>query len=287
MHPSSSFRPGFFKSLYSSLASTEFYSKISLISFWRSVSFLIFFSLLVAVFSFLSLWYLMDRIELSPERVLTIYDEVIPDFDAMYENNTLETIPEQFELYFGLNPDGELMVMDNDAEALPLHLNIDTTQDIPEIPLDGEFIPGLYAYKDGFSVVSAFGGRSFLYEEFEMNGSLVFTKGSLRALLQAAMPMIAEFSRNFLLITAPLMIFAYSVVSNVFLALLFSIFGILILLIMKKEIRYSFLIKLSFYATVPAVLVAILTALFGISVPFIPMFVYAGYYYYGLAVYKP
>lgn len=280
------YRPGFFSSLVKSCYHGDFYRQISRISFKRSLGFLSILTLLVTIFSFFALWFLVQRIDFSEEKILASFDQAVPAFDAVYDDGILETIPENFELSLGLDPDGTILFEQGYQEDLPLLLRVNTSEDIPDDILTKQRFPGAYLYRDAIFVTGGYGGSSFPYAEFELPGSVSFTKDSLAQVLTLGIPALENWTRGFLLMTAPMVIFIYYFLSNLVIAVIFSLFGMLTLLILQKPIDYAFLIKLSFYAMVPAMVIALAIAVMGAPVMFLPLVVYFAYYCYGLWVFE-
>lgn len=280
------YSPGFFKSLLDSCSSADFYSRVKDISLKRSVGFLLLLSLLVSITSFVLMSLYFSKYEDRSEEILQAYDQYLPPFEVMLSDGKLETIPSNFSLYFTLDENQEIQVQKEKMSSSIFALQIDTEKtreallEQPTPPLSG-----VYVLKDSLVLYTGIQNTVLEYSSLEIPEGIAFSKETIRPELEQHLPIFLEWARKITVQFGTALIFFYTFISSWVLALFSSLFGMLILLIRQKPLQYSFLLKLSFYASVPALLIMLLTHLFSISVPFLPLIIYVCFYYYGLMVY--
>jgi len=283
MAKASYFTPGFFQSLVQSCYSTEFYHRIKSIRMRRAVGFLFLFSALLAALLLIFLWVFSDRIDVKTETVLEYYDEFVPDFDAQFENNSLQTIPPRMDLFLGYTTDRGIIVEKKESSSTSFIIRIDTDRTLSDAK---NIDPGFYAFRDGIFATNGYQSRTLSYNDFEFDEDISFSKQSLRPMLKLLIPRAIEWTKEALIRVGPVLVLLYVFIGGWIKAVIFSLLGMILLLITNKSINYPFLLRLSFYASVPGVLVFLITALLGIAVPYLPLIVYLLYYYYGLRAYQ-
>jgi len=280
------YTPGFFPSLVGSCSSPEFYHRIKDISLKRAVVFLLLLSLLVSLVFFVLTSIYFSKHEVRSDEILKYYDQYLPDFEVIFSEGRLETIPSDFSYYFTIDENQELRLQTEQLTSSIFTVQINTQKTREELLGESPELSGVYVLQDAVVLYTGVQNTVVEYTSLEIPEGVAFSKESIRPLLEQQLPGILEWTRRVALQLGTALVFFYTFISSWILALFSSLFGALILLIRQKSIQYSFLLKLSWYAMVPAMLIMLLTHLFSISVPFLPFIIYLCFYYYGLMVYE-
>ncbi|MGE3278248.1 MAG: DUF1189 family protein [Candidatus Altimarinota bacterium] len=280
------YSPGFITSLIGSSSSPEFYSRIKDISLKRAVGFLLLLSLLVSLVFFVLTSLYFSKHQVRSEEILGYYDQHLPDFEVILSEGRLETIPSDFSYYFTIDENQELRLQKEQLTSSIFTVQVDTQKTREQLLALPPELSGIYVLQDAMVLFTGIQNTVVEYASLQIPEGIAFSKNSIRPLLEQHLPAILEWARRVALQLGTALVFFYTFISSWILALISSVFGLLILLIRQKPIQYSFLIKLSFYAMVPALLIMLLTHLFSISVAFLPFIIYLCFYYYGLMVYE-
>lgn len=278
------YSPGFFKSLIKGCYDSQFYAEIKNISFKRSIGFLFLFSILAAVVSCLLLLSYFSRHENFSRTILNAYDTHLPAFQATFRENTLEVVPPDFSLYLSVDQNREMKMQTTVSDSSFFVIEVDTAFSHSEFPEPS--LSGIYVLKDALLFSTGIQKSLISYKDLGIPSDITFTKESLRSILEQQLPAILSWVKKITLQIGTALIFFYTFLSSLVLALFSSLYGMAMFLIRRKSIRYLFLLKLSFYATVPASLFMLMTHLLAISVPFLTILVYLCFYSYGLRVYE-
>jgi hypothetical protein len=283
---SSPYRPGQFSSLTKSCYDSDFYMNIKNIPFLRALVFLFLFSLIIAAVALVTLAFFWSRLFPTQDAFVKDFQEQFPEVQVTFDGETLVSEPADITLFLGFDESARLRLLKERPYRQALRLQVNSSRPSEEALLDPPQALGVYLYQDALYLQTGFQTQAIPYETFEFDKQLSFDKSLLSIFIESGFPIAQEWLKNLLLITGPMMIFFYHFLGSWILALLFSLFGTVVLLLTKKRIHYFFLIKLSFYSSVPALLIALSTAFFGLSVPFVPLLVYVAFYGYGLHVYE-
>lgn len=282
----SAYRPNHFVSLVKSCYDGDFYEQLPRLPFARAIVFLFLLSLLIAVSALVILAFFWSRLFPTQDAFLSDFDANFPKASLLYAEHQLTTDPSEILLFVGFDETARLRLLNEKPNNPSFRLQINTNLTLEEALETPPHAFGVYAYHDGFYLASDYQNQSFIYADFELDQQLSANKQLIGLLLKNGFPLAQEWLKNLFLITGPLLIFFYHFVGAWVLALLFSVYGIVMLLIMQKKVRFFFLLKLSFYASVPSLVIALATAFLGISIAYIPLLVYLAYYSYGLFVYE-
>lgn len=281
-----SYSPGFFKSLFESTYNPEFYQRIKDVSFKRSLGFLFLFSLLVSLVSFGLMSHYLSNFQDKKEKILQSYDEHVPAFEVILNENTLETIPSDFSYYFNVNENREFEFQADQIRSTVFTVQVDTQKTREELLTKPPELSGVYVLKDALVLYTGIQNTVIEYSSLEIPPGVTFSKETVRPILEEHLPSILDWGKKIILQAGTALVFFYVFISIWILSLFSSLFGMAVLLIRQNPIRYPFLLKLSFYAAVPALFIMLLTHLLSISVSFLPFIIYVCYYYYGLMVYR-
>ncbi len=280
------YRPGYLSSFVKSCSDTDFYHRIKDISLFRAIMFLFLFSLFIAVMALISLAFFWSQLFPTQEAFLQDFKDEFPEAQITFDGETFNSDPTEIILFLGFDEETRLRLTQDRPFRQALRLQVNSDRNMAEALIDPPQALGVYIFEDGLYLNTGFQSQQILYESLEFDRTLSFDKSLLAVFIESGFPIAQEWLKNLLLITGPMLIFFYHFVGAWILALIFSLLGSSILLLSQKKIRYSFLIKLSFYSSVPALLIALLTAFLGMSVPFMPLMVYMAFYGYGLWVYE-
>jgi hypothetical protein len=281
------YSPNIFKILAESCYSTDFYSRVKDISMKRSIGFLLLFSLCVSIVSFVLMSLYFSKHQDRSDEILQAYDTYLPPFEVIYSDGQLETIPSQFSSYFTINENQEIELQEEKMSSSIFVLQVDTEK-TSETLLTQQPLPlsGVYVMRDALVVYTGIQNTVLDYSNLEIPQGVAFSKETIRPQLEQHLPTFLDWARKIAVQFGTALMFFYTFISSWVLALFSSLFGILILLIRQKPVQFPFLIKLSFFSSVPAFLILLLTYLLSISVPFLPFIIYVCFYYYGLRVYE-
>jgi hypothetical protein len=281
-----SYKAGYLSILVKSCYDSDFYHRIKEVSLFRSILFLFFFSLLIAATALVTLAIFWSRLFPTQEAFVADFKEQVPEVQMSFDGETLSSDPSDITLFLGFDESSRLRIMKDRPFRQALRIQVSSERTLEEALQDPPDALGVYAYGNGLLANTGFQNQSFPYDDFEFDRQLDFDKTLLTLFIESGFPIAQEWLKSLLLTTGPLLIFFYHFVGAWILAILFSLLGMAALLLMQKRFYYSFLIKLSFFSSVPALVVALLTSFMGISVPFIPLLVYLSFYGYGLWVYE-
>lgn len=283
---SNPYRPRFFSSLVRSCYDGEFYERIREISFLRALFFLFSLSLVIAAIALVTLAFFWSQLFPTQEAFVQDFEDQFPEVQMSFDGTTFQSEPSEITLFLGFDETARLRLSQENNSHQSLRLQINTEKQLDDALQDPPQALGVYLYNDGLYAATGFSGQSAVYESFEFQREINADKKLLSVFIQSGFPIAQDWIKNLLLVTGPMMIFFYHFVGAWILALIFSLIGVMTLLMKKQKIQYSFLIKLSFYSSVPALVIAMATAFFGISVSFLPVLVYSAFYLYGLSVYE-
>lgn len=279
------YRPGFFESLLKSCSSAGFYQNIDRIRLRRSIGFLVLLSLLLAVAGSAFLYSYVSKPALQ-ESMLTLFEKHVPTFKATFHDQILETNPSHAAIFFRFDPNGTLSVLDRPTDTTFFTVRLDTEQLMTVVHPESESMPGLFISRDGMVFFNGVQTERFQYSLLGIEESLSFSKQDLRSALQSQLPNIVSWLQRASITFVPAALFLYVFLTSWIVALFASIPGLLYVLIAKKDFTYGFFMRLSFYASVPAIAVVILTKSLGMAVPYLGFLVYACFYGYALSVYQ-
>lgn len=279
------YRPGFFASLLKSCSSVEFYQNIERIRLRRSVVFLIALSLLLAVAGSAFLYSYISRPALQ-ESILAFFEQHVPAFESTFQDQMLKTNPPHAALFFHFQTNGTLQVLDRPTDTTFFTVRVDTEKILDEVHPESEGMPGAFIARDGMMFFDGFRLERFPYSLLNLEGPVSLSKQDLKSTLQGYLPDLVSWLQRASITFVPAALFLYVFITSWILALLASVPGLLYVLLAKKDFRYGFFLQLSFYASVPAIALVLITKSFGMAVPYLGFLVYACFYGYGLSAYK-
>ncbi|MDP3976333.1 MAG: DUF1189 family protein [bacterium] len=281
------YSPGFLQSLIKCCYSSEFYQKVKDIRLGRSVVFLFLLSFFTALAVGLLLITFFRNLDLNPDRIKEYYDTYVPAFEATFDGETLSTEPSHFGTYF-LEGGRGLEIVNEKTPNADFTFEVDSGRDVADVVADAPVPYGIYAFRDGVYVSDMIQSRAVKYSEMELQlpASFTITGESIGEMLKGLTPMFLDILWKIVSLAGLAVTFLYLFLGGWIKAVLFSLLGIPILAIMRKELHYGFLIRLSFYASVPALLFWVITFATSTTVPFLPTLVFLGYYGYGLSAYR-
>lgn len=279
------YRPGFFESLFKSCSSAEFYQNIDRIRLRRSVGFLVLLSLTLATAGSIFLYSYVSRPALQ-ESMVTLFEKHVPAFESSFHDQVLETTPSHAAIFFQFDPNGTLSVLDRPTDTTFFTVRVDTEKLMTEVHPDSEVMPGIFVSRDGVVFFNGVQSERFEYSLLGLEGTLSFSKQDLKSALQAQLPNIVSWLQRSSITFVPAVLFLYVFITSWIVALLTSIAGLLYVLVARRDFSYGFFIKLSFYASVPALALVLVTKSLAMSVPYLGLLVYACFYGYGLSTYK-
>ncbi|MDF2379056.1 MAG: DUF1189 family protein [Candidatus Gracilibacteria bacterium] len=278
-------QPSLFSSLILSCSSTELYSQVSSIPWWKSLLFLVFYNFLGALALIALLYSHLFTSGTLQQDILGIYDRIIPEIEGAYSDGNLETEPHELTAVIGIDEASDFYIQKNPLKdsVLEYAFKLDTLKNISE---HTESYIGISVYRNGVVINSGLGNQELAFSEIGIENDFLITIGSLRDHLSELLPEILESIRIFTITAGPLLLTLYFVFSGFFQALLFAFFGSFSLLIRKADFAYFDLLKLSFYAGVPSLLFLVVTHILGISISWMPVMIHICFYFIGLQHYS-